>query len=128
MAWHMTKHRGPVAVFKEVGLVIACIKPAVEVWRLARGMVHDPGAPGDVKTAMLLGKLLERVFEYSPDRTPPSRASNGSAYVSQVYPRRDVANGHAAGPPRRPHRVGRGIDLDRLRRDGVRRDSHRVQF
>ena len=82
MAWHMTKHRGPVAVFKEVGLVIACIKPAVEVWRLARGMVHDPGAPGDVKTAMLLGKLFERVFEYSPGRRWPSLISDGNGFVS----------------------------------------------
>ncbi len=82
MAWHMTKHRGPVAVFKEVGLVIACIKPAVEVWRLAWGVVHDPGAPGDVKTAMLLGKILERVFEYSPNRRWPSPFSDGNGFVS----------------------------------------------
>ena len=78
----MTKNRGPVEVLKEVGLVVACIKPAVEIWRLARGVVHDPGAPGDVKTAMLLGKLLERVFEYSPGRRWPSPISVGNGFVS----------------------------------------------
>ena len=33
----MTKHHGKLAVAKEVGLVLTCLRPAVEVVRLWRG-------------------------------------------------------------------------------------------
>jgi hypothetical protein len=62
----MTKHRGVLAVLKEVALVLLCLKPGVEVWRLAHGAEHDPGAPADPKTAMVFGKVGERVFESIP--------------------------------------------------------------
>jgi hypothetical protein len=62
----MTKHRGKLAVLKELFLVLTCLKPAVEIWRLARGAEHDPGAPADQKFAMMAGKVFERVFESIP--------------------------------------------------------------
>ena len=62
----MTKHRGKLAVLKELFLVLTCLKPAVEIWRLAHGAEHDPGAPADLKMAMIAGKLIERVFESIP--------------------------------------------------------------
>jgi hypothetical protein len=62
----MTKHHGKLAVAKEVGLVLTCLRPAVEVVRLWRGAAHDPGAPTDPKLAMIIGKLIERVFESIP--------------------------------------------------------------
>ena len=62
----MTKHRGKLAVLKELFLVLTCLKPAVEIWRLAHGAEHEPGAPIDPKTAMMVGKIAERVFESIP--------------------------------------------------------------
>ena len=54
------------AVLKEVALVLLCLKPGVEVWHLAHGAQHDPGAPMDPKAAMIFGKVAERVFESIP--------------------------------------------------------------
>jgi hypothetical protein len=62
----MTKHRGKVAVLIELFLVLACLKPTVEIWRLAHGAEHDPGAPIDPKVAMIMGKIIERVLESIP--------------------------------------------------------------
>jgi hypothetical protein len=62
----MTKHHGKLAVLKELVLVLTCLKPAVEIWRLAHGAEHDPGAPFDPKTAMMTGKIIERVLESIP--------------------------------------------------------------
>ncbi len=62
----MKKHRGVLAVLYEVALVVAGLKPGVEVWRLARGEQRDPGAFLDPKTAMMIGKLAERVLESIP--------------------------------------------------------------
>ena len=62
----MTKHHGKLAVLKELFLVLTCLKPAVETWRLAHGAVHDPGAPMDPKVAMTVGKIIERIFESIP--------------------------------------------------------------
>jgi hypothetical protein len=66
MAIVMTKHRGKLAVLKEVFLVLTCLKPAVEIWRLAHGTDQDPGAPADPKVAMIIGKVIERVLESIP--------------------------------------------------------------
>jgi hypothetical protein len=62
----MTKHRGVLAVLKEVMLVLLCLKPGFEVWHLAHGAEHEPGAPIDPKIAMMMGKVAERVFESIP--------------------------------------------------------------
>jgi hypothetical protein len=62
----MTKHRGLFAVVKEMALVLTCLRPGVEIWRLARGAQRDPGAPTDPKIAMMMGKVGERVFESIP--------------------------------------------------------------
>ncbi len=62
----MKKHLGPLAVLKEVALVLMCLKPGVEVWHLAHGAEHDPGAPMGPKVGMMLGKVTERVFESIP--------------------------------------------------------------
>ena len=62
----MKRHLGVLAVLAEVALVVTCLKSGVEVWRLARGDEHDPGAPTDPKIAMLCGKVVERVFESIP--------------------------------------------------------------
>ena len=62
----MTKHRGKLAMLKELFLVLTCLKPAVEIWRLAHGAEHDPGAPADPKAAMIIGKVIERVLESIP--------------------------------------------------------------
>ncbi len=62
----MTKHHGKLAVLKELFLVLTCLKPAVEIWRLAHGAEHDAGAPTDPKVAMILGKVAERVLESIP--------------------------------------------------------------
>ncbi len=59
----MTKHRGKLALLKELFLVLTCLKPAVEIWRLANGTARDPGAPFDPKMAMMAGKIIERVLE-----------------------------------------------------------------
>ncbi len=61
-----TKHRGKLAVLKELFLVLTCLKPAVEIWRLAHGADHDPGAPISPKVAMIVGKVIERVLESIP--------------------------------------------------------------
>ena len=62
----MTKHLGVLAVLKEMALVLTCLKPGFEVWRLAHGAERDPGAPVDPKTVMIIGKVSERVFESIP--------------------------------------------------------------
>jgi hypothetical protein len=62
----MTKHRGLLAMVKEVALVLLCLKPGFDVWYLAHGAEHDPGAPADPKAAMMFGKVAERVFETIP--------------------------------------------------------------
>ena len=62
----MTKHHGKLAMLKELFLVLTCLKPAVEIWRLAHGTAHDPGAPADPKFAMMTGKVIERVLESIP--------------------------------------------------------------
>ena len=62
----MTKHHGKLAVLKELVLVLTCLKPAVEIWRLAQGAEHEPGAPTDPKMAMMAGKIAERVLESIP--------------------------------------------------------------
>jgi hypothetical protein len=63
----MTKHRGLLAVLKEVMSVLTCLKPGVEIWRLGRhGAQPDPGAPMDPTLAMMMGKVIERVFESIP--------------------------------------------------------------
>jgi hypothetical protein len=62
----MTKHHGKLAVLKELFLVLTCLKPAVEIWRLAHGAEHDPGAPTGPKNAMIVGKVIERVLESIP--------------------------------------------------------------
>ena len=66
IAVYMTKHRGVLAVLKEVALVLLCLKPGVEVWRLAHGAERDPGAPFDPNGGMIMGKVAERVFESIP--------------------------------------------------------------
>ena len=62
----MTKHHGKLAMLKELFLVLTCLKPAVEIWRLAHGAEHDPGAPADPKSAMIVSKAVERIFESIP--------------------------------------------------------------
>ncbi len=62
----MKKHLGLFAVLKEVALVLTCLKPGYEVWHLAHGAEHDPGAPIHPKVAMMVGKVAERVFESIP--------------------------------------------------------------
>ena len=62
----MTKHHGKLAVLKELFLVLTCLKPAVEIWRLAHGAEHEPGAPTNPKFAMMAGKIAERVLESIP--------------------------------------------------------------
>jgi hypothetical protein len=66
LAVAMTKHHGIVAVLKELFLVLTCLKPAVEIWRLAHGAEYDPGAPAEPKAAMMAGKIIERVLESIP--------------------------------------------------------------
>jgi hypothetical protein len=62
----MTKHHGKLAMLKELFLVLTCLKPAVEIWRLAHGAEHDPGAPMRPEYAMMAGKIAERVLESIP--------------------------------------------------------------
>ena len=66
LAVFMKKHHGVLAVLAEVMLVVTGLKAGVEVWRLARGEEHDPGAPVDPKMAGIAGKVVERVFESIP--------------------------------------------------------------
>jgi hypothetical protein len=58
----MKKHHGVLAVLAEVVLVVTGLKAGVEVWRLARGEEHDPGAPMAPTAAMMTGKIVERVL------------------------------------------------------------------
>jgi hypothetical protein len=59
-------HRGAVAVFKEVLLVLSLCKAGVDALRVARGEGHVAGAPIDPLTEMMMCKLLELVFESIP--------------------------------------------------------------
>ncbi len=59
-------HRGPVAVFKEVLLVLSLCKAGVDALRVARGEGHVAGAPIDPLTEMLFCKVIEMVFESIP--------------------------------------------------------------
>jgi hypothetical protein len=59
-------HRGPVAVFKEVLLVLSLCKAGVDALRVARGEGRVAGAPIDPFTEMIMCKLLEMVFESIP--------------------------------------------------------------
>ena len=66
----MKKHHGVLAVLAELMLVVTGLKSGVEVWRLARvtssGEERDPGAPVSLWLAVMLGKVVERVFESIP--------------------------------------------------------------
>jgi hypothetical protein len=59
-------HRGPVAVFNEVLLVLSLCKAGVDALRVARGEGHVAGAPIDPFTEMIMCKVLEMVFESIP--------------------------------------------------------------
>jgi hypothetical protein len=75
----MKKHHGVLAVLAEVMLVITGLKSGVEVWRLARGEEHDPGAPMAPNVAMMIGKVVERVFESIPGAMLTAATLLGSA-------------------------------------------------
>ena len=75
----MKKHHGVLAVLAEVVLVVTGLKAGVEVWRLARGEEHDPGAPMAPKMAMMIGKVVERVFESIPAAMLTAATLLGSA-------------------------------------------------
>ena len=75
----MKKHHGVLAVLAEVMLVITGLKAGVEVWRLARGDEHDPGAPMNPKWAVMIGKVVERVFESIPAAMLTAATLLGSA-------------------------------------------------
>ena len=75
----MKKHHGVLAVLAEVMLVVTGLKSGVEVWRLARGEEHDPGAPMAPKMAMMIGKVVERVFESIPAAMLTAATLLGSA-------------------------------------------------
>ena len=106
----MTKHLGMLEVLKELALVLTCLKPGVEVWRLAHGAERDPGAPSDPKEAMMIGKIAERVFESIP-----------GAILTTV-----TLLDHAE-PRRRALALDGGVGHPRVLDDSVRRDDHRVQ-
>jgi hypothetical protein len=59
-------HRGPVAVVKEVLLVLSLCKAGVDALRVARGEGQVAGAPIDPFAEMLICKILEMVFESIP--------------------------------------------------------------
>jgi hypothetical protein len=59
-------HRGPVAVLKEVLLVLSLCKAGVDALRVARGEGHVAGAPIDPLAEMMICKLVELVFESIP--------------------------------------------------------------
>jgi hypothetical protein len=59
-------HRGPVAVFKEVLMVLSLCKAGVDALRVARGEGHVAGAPIDPFTEMIMCKGFEMVFESIP--------------------------------------------------------------
>ncbi len=75
----MKKHHGVLAVLAEVMLVITGLKAGVEVWRLARGDEHDPGAPVSPWMAGMVGKVVERVFESIPGAMLTAATLLGSA-------------------------------------------------
>ena len=75
----MKKHHGVLAVLAEVVLVVTGLKAGVEVWRLARGEEHDPGAPFPPKMAMMTGKVVERIFESIPGAMLTAATLLGSA-------------------------------------------------
>ena len=75
----MKKHHGVLAVLAEVMLVITGLKAGVEVWRLARGDEHDPGAPINPKWAVMFGTVAERVFESIPGAMLTAATLLGSA-------------------------------------------------
>jgi hypothetical protein len=79
----MKKHHGVLAVLAEVMLVITGLKAGVEVWRLARvtssGEERDPGAPVSLWLAVMLGKVVERVFESIPGAMLTAATLLGSA-------------------------------------------------
>jgi hypothetical protein len=79
IAVEMKKHHGVLAVLAEVMLVVTGLKSGVEVWRLARGEEHDPGAPVDPKTAVMVRKVVERVFESIPGAMLTAATLLGSA-------------------------------------------------
>ncbi len=59
-------HRGPVALFKEILLVLSLCKAGVDALRVARGEGHVAGAPIDPLAEMIICKLVEMVFESIP--------------------------------------------------------------
>ena len=75
----MKKHHGVLAVLAEVMLVVTGLKAGVEVWRLARGDEHDPGAPINPKWAVMFGTVVERVFESIPGAMLTAATLLGSA-------------------------------------------------
>ena len=79
LAVFIKKHHGVLAVLAEVMLVVTGLKAGVEVWRLARGEEHDPGAPMTPKVAMMFGKVVERVFESIPGAMLTAATLLGSA-------------------------------------------------
>ena len=111
----MTKHRGLLAVLKEVALVLLCLKPGYEVWRLAHGAEHEPGAPTDPKAAMILGKIIERVYESIPGailttvtlldhadaRSPSTAASVIVACFATAFVATTVAYNYETDPAKR---------------------------
>jgi hypothetical protein len=111
----MTKHLGVLAVLKEVALVLTCLKPGYEVWHLAHGAEHDPGAPVDPKTAMVAGKVFERVFESIPGailttvtlldhadmRSPSTVASVIVACLTTAFAATSIAYNFDTDPARR---------------------------
>ena len=75
----MKKHHGVLAVLAEVVLVVTGLKAGVEVWRLARGEEHDPGAPMNPKQAVIGSQISERVFESIPGAMLTAATLLGSA-------------------------------------------------
>ena len=75
----MKKHHGVLAVLAEVVLVVTGLKAGVEVWRLARGEEHDPGAPMAPTAARMFGQISERVFESIPGAMLTAATLLGSA-------------------------------------------------
>jgi hypothetical protein len=111
----MKKHLGPLAVLKEVALVLTCLKPGYEVWHLAHGAEQEPGAPADPKVAMMVGKVIERVFESIPGailttvtllehadtRTPSTVASVIVACFATAFVATTVAYNYDTDPEKR---------------------------
>jgi hypothetical protein len=57
------KHRGRYEVAWEVFVVLSLAKPGVDAMRVASGVEHVAGAPLDPFAEMMVGKILEIVFE-----------------------------------------------------------------